>query len=153
MFTKEEKRNFNKEFWTCFGVFMKKHNQKYGRVKWANYNSNVKDVYFRLSMDTSKAEFAIEVQHKDDGIRELFYQQFLELKKLIDTNIGDGLNWEELSFNSYGSPISKISVVLENKSIYNKDDWTSVFHFFEKRMAGLHDFWLEFNEVFKDLEG
>jgi len=152
MFTKEEKKNINTEFWTCFGVYMKKYNSKFGRVKWVNYKSNVKDVYFRLSIDNKKAEFAIEIQHKDDGIRELFFDQFLELKTMLNNLVDEKLEWKQVVFNQYQQPISRISISLSDVSIYNKDDWQSVFQFFENRMVGLHEFWTEFKEIFNNLE-
>ena len=152
MFTKQEKKNFNTEFWTSFGVYMKKHNVRYGRVKWVNYKSNIKDVYFRLDINPKKAAFAIELQHTDDGIRALFYEQFIELKTMLNNHVDNQLIWEELAFNKYQQPISRMYIELPDVSIYNKDDWQSAFQFFEKKMTGLHEFWEEFSEIFKNLE-
>jgi Domain of unknown function (DUF4268) len=152
MFTKNEKKQFNSDFWNSFGLYMKKYNQRLGRVRWVNYRTNVKDIYFRLDMTQKEAVFSIEIQHKDDGIRELFYEQFQELKTVLENSIGNDVVWEQVAFNQYNFPVSKIYIELNDVSIYNKDDWQKTFQFFEKRMVGLHEFWLEFNEVFKNLE-
>ena len=152
MYTKEEKKNFKTEFWNCYGVYMKKHNEKYGRVRWVNYRTNSKNLYFRLNITEEKAFFAIELQHKDDGIRELFYAQFLELKTVLNDHIGEELKWEEVTFNQFNQPVSSIGSELPNVSIYNKEDWQKTFQFFEKRMVGLHEFWTEFQDIFKQLE-
>ena len=152
MFSKDEKKQFNSDFWNSFGLYMKKYNQRLGRVRWVNYRSNVKDIFFRLSMTPKEAIFSIEIQHKDDDIRELFYEQFLQLKTVLESNIGNDLVWEQVSFNQYDSPVSRITVQLSDISIYNKNDWQKTFQFYEKRMVGLHEFWEEFKEVFKQLE-
>ena len=152
MFTKEEKKNYNTEFWNSFGIYMKKYNKQFGRVSWVNYRSNIKDLYFRLSINEKSASFAIELQHKDDGIRELFYEQFLELKGVLESHVGADLIWKEVTFNEFNQPISKIYVPFENVSLYRKEDWQKAFQFFEKRIVGLHKFWIEFNEIFKNLE-
>lgn len=152
MFTKEEKKNFNTEFWNCFGIYMKKYNKQFGRIRWVNYRSNIKDLYFRLNITDHSAQFSIELQHKDDGIRELFYEQFLELKTVLSDNVRGDLKWKEVTFNQFNHPVSSISEELESVSIYNKEDWQKTFQFFEKRMVGLHEFWLEFHEIFKNLE-
>ncbi len=152
MFTKDEKKQFNSEFWSSFGLYMKKYNQRLGRVRWVNYRSNVKNIFFRLSMTPKEAIFSIEIQHPDDEIRELFYEQFLQLKTVLESSIGNDLVWEEIAFNQYESPVSKISVQLSGVSIYNKDDWQKTYQFYEKRMIGLHEFWEEFKEIFKQLE-
>ena len=152
MFTKDEKRRFNTEFWTSFGIYMKKHNVRYGRVKWVNYKTNVKDVYFRLEVTPKQATFAIELQHDDDGMRALFYEQFVELKTMLNNHTNNELIWEEIAFNKFQKPISHIYMTLPSVSIYNKDDWQKVFQFFESKLTGLHEFWEEFSEIFKNLE-
>ena len=112
----------------------------------------LKIFFFRLNIDNKGAKFSIEMQHKDEGLRELFFEQFKALKVVLDDNIREELIWEEKVFNQNNQPISGIFSDLNKVSIYNEKDWTSIFQFFEKRMIGLHTFWVEFEEVFKDLE-
>lgn len=152
MFTKDEKKKYTTDFWNSFGLYMKKYNRDFGRIKWVNYRTNVKDIYFRLNIDNHKASVSIELQHKDDGIRSLIFEQFKELKIVLEDNVKGDLIWNDVTFNHFNHPISSISEELNDVSIYNRDDWQNVFQFFEKRMVGLHTFWIEFQEIFKDLE-
>lgn len=152
MYTKEEKKAIKTEFWTSFGVYMRKYTNQYGKVHWVNYKTKIKDLYFRLEFTNDKACFAIELQHRDDGIRELFYEQFTELKVVLEENIGQAMIWEEVAFNQVGQPIGKIYLDLENVNIYRKEDWQKVFVFFETRIVGLHEFWLDFKEIFINLQ-
>jgi hypothetical protein len=132
---------------------MKKYNSVYvNKVNWVNYNTKVKDVYFRLGADKKKATFAIELQHKDSGIRELFYEQFTELKNVITDSFEHELYWEAETYNDFGFEISRIGCEIENISIYNKDTWKAIFVFFEKNLIAAHDFWRSFNEIFEELE-
>lgn len=152
MYTKEEKKAIKTEFWTSFGVYMRKYTSQYGKVHWVNYKTKIKDLYFRLEFTNSEAIFAIDLQHKDDGIRELFYEQLTELKVVLQDSIGEELQWQELCFNEFNQPISRISTSLSGVNLYNKDDWHKVFLFFEKKMVGLHEFWLDFKEIFIQLQ-
>jgi len=152
VYRKEEKRLIKTEFWIAFGVYMKKHNKEFGRVKWVNYKSHVKDIYFRLDFTEKKASFSIELQHRDDEIRELFYDQFKELKTMLTSSVEDDLVWEPLVFNKFDNPISRISCELPKVRLYNKDNWSEVFQFFESNMVGLHRFWTNFGLIFKQLE-
>jgi len=152
MYSKAEKKKFILDFWNGFGMHMKKHNADFGRVRWVNYRSNVKDIFFRLNIDNKSATFSIEMQHKDEGLRELFFEQFKELKAVLEDNIREELIWEAKAYNQNNQPISGIFSDLNKVSIYNEKDWPSIFIFFEKRMIGLHTFWVEFEEIFKDLE-
>jgi hypothetical protein len=153
MYSKEEVKQLKTDFWTSFGKYMKKHNSTYiNKVNWVNYNTKVKDVYFRLAINKKRADFAIELQHKDTGIRKLFFEQFTELKTLINDSFETELLWEEETFNEFGFEISKISCYIEKISIYNKDTWKEIFTFFDKNLISVHEFWLDFNEIFKQLE-
>lgn len=152
MFTKEEKKAIKTEFWTSFGVFMRKHNKEFGKVHWVNYKTKIKDLYFRLEFTPEKACFSIDLQHVDDGIREIFYEQFTELKVLLHDAIGEELIWEEVVFNEFEKPIARIYIEKTNVNLYNKNDWQEVFLFFEKRIVGLHRFWMDFKEIFLQLQ-
>lgn len=152
MYTKEEKKAIKTEFWTSFGVYMRKYTSQYGKVHWVNYKTKIKDLYFRLEFTEQEAYFAIDFQHKDDGIRELFYEQLTELKVVLEEAIGEPLEWTELCFNEFNQPISRISISLTGVNLYNKGDWQKVFLFFEKRMVGLHQFWIDFKEIFIQLQ-
>ena len=152
MYSKDEKKKQTVDFWNSFGLYMKKHNKDFGKIRWVNYRTNVKDIYVRLNITNKNATFAIELQHKDDGIRELIFEQFKALKKPISTNVDGNLLWNDVGFNDTNQPISSITETLNNVSIYNKEDWQQVFFFFEKRIIGFHTFWIEFSELFKELE-
>lgn len=151
MYSKEEKKNFKIEFWNRFSVYMRKHTQKHGTINWSNYKTKIKDLYFRLDFNETEARFSIELQHPD-SIRELFYEQFTELKVLLEKALETKLVWEELYINEYDKAICRIYVVLPDVNLFNKDDWKKVTDFFENKMVKLHVFWMEYREIFKNLE-
>ncbi len=153
MYSKDEAKSLRKEFWTTFGVYMKKYNKVYqAKVRWVNYNTKVKDIYFRLEVDKKKAFFSFDLQHKDDGLRELFYEQFTELKAVITDSFEDELTWEQQYETPYGIN-SRIYTELEGVSVFNKNDWATIFPFLERNIVSAHDFWEDFGEIFKNLEG
>ena len=138
MYSKEEKKKSTVDFWNSFGLYMKKYNRDFGRVKWVNYRSNVKDIFFRLNITNKTATFSIEIQHKEEGMRELFFEQFKELKGVLNDNIREDLIWEDLTYNKNNQPICSIYSELENVSIYNRDDWQKVFVFFAFNQGFVH---------------
>ena len=152
MYSKEEAKSLRKEFWTAFGVYMKKYNKVYGaKIRWVNYNTKVKDIYFRLDVTKSLAYFSFDLQHKDEGLRELFYEQFIELRGVINSSFEYELTWKPVFESEFGS-VARIYTELEGVSIFNKNDWGIIFSFLEKNIVAAHDFWEEFGEIFKNLE-
>lgn len=149
MFSKEETRELKTLFWTAFGRYMGKHQSASGRkVKWANYKTGVSDIYIRLHCDNKSASISIDIQHKDQGIRELFLEQFLELKTVLHNELNEEWNWDQEAFTETGRPIIRISSTRNGVNIYQKDDWKEIFEFFEPRMIALDTFWSEFSEIF-----
>ncbi|MEN8957704.1 MAG: DUF4268 domain-containing protein [Flavobacteriales bacterium] len=151
MFSKEESKSLRKEFWTTFGVYMKKYNKVYhNKVRWVNYNTKCKDIYLRLDVDKKKALFSIDIQHKDEGMRGIFFEQFQELRAVITESFPQELIWEPDYFNEFGE-LSRIYVELPNVSVFNKNTWQETFQFMEKNIVAGHDFWEDFGEIFLNL--
>ena len=153
MYGKEEAKQLKRDFWTSFGIYMKKHNLTYGRkINWVNYKTKIKDVYFRLNVDNKEAIFAIELQHQDEGIRELFFEQFQELKVVLEENFKHELIWDSKTINYFGIPISKIGCSYQGISVFDKNSWKDTFIFLEENITAIHHFWEDFHEVFKQLD-
>jgi hypothetical protein len=156
MFTREQAKEINTLFWTSFGKYMQKHKSQFSfHNKWVNYKTGVKDIYFRLKMNKLCAEISIELQHKDGGIRQLFFEQFGELRKIFEQEVGQ---WEWVDEELFQTPegnyneLSAIRLKLFDVNLYNKDTWQQTFYFFEDNMIKLDAFWADFNELFKQLE-
>lgn len=154
MYSKEEAQEKRKEFWTAFGVYMRKHTPVSGpKARWLNYKTGVHDVFFRMEADNRDAKFCIDIQHRDKEIRALFYEQFTELKVVMESTIGQSLIWEPVyTLEETGKEISRIYTVLQYKNIYRKEDWAEMFQFFEELIVPLDEFWSDFKDIFIELQ-
>ncbi|MFT7615132.1 MAG: hypothetical protein ACI9J3_004121 [Parvicellaceae bacterium] len=153
MYPKEEARELKSLFWTSFGKYMGKHQSASGgKVKWVNYKTGVNDIYFRLKCDSKHAMISIDIQHRDEGIRTLFLEQFQELQKLLTNSLGEEWEWDQYAYAESGQRIIRYSIIRNGVNLFRKDDWQEIFNFFEPRLVGLDSFWSEFNEVFFALE-
>ena len=154
MFSKAEAKERRQAFWTTFAVYMRKHKPtNHPKTKWVNYRTGVRDLYFRLNTNGRKAQVCIDLQHNDEGIRVLFYEQWLELRKVFESIAGSEWKWEADVYDAETyQTLSRISVETEGLNYFNKEDWSALFQFFEKHMVPLDEFWGEFQEVFKQLE-
>lgn len=153
MYGKEEAKELKTLFWTSFGKYMRKHATEYGsKIHWVNYKTGVKDIYFRLKADKKTASISVDLQHGDPGIRELFFEQFLETRTVFHDLTGSEWNWQANYTDQYEKEMSRIYLEIEHVNMYNKDTWESIFLFFEKYLLGLDEYWGEFKELFKQLE-
>ena len=126
MYTKDEVRQFKQEFWTAFGVIMNPHLSASGfKANWINYKTEVKNIVFKMDADNKNVSIAIQLVHKDDGIRELYWEQFLEFKSLFHSTMGEEWIWDTAITNEYGIDYSSISITTKG-NIFDKDQWQEI---------------------------
>jgi hypothetical protein len=153
MLSRAETRKISQDFWTSFGVFMRKHpHTHHHKSKWLNYRTGVKDVYFRLEADKEEARICIDIQHNDAGIRELYYEQFTELRNVLHDAIGMEMIWiPRFTHPSTGKQMSRLYLEKTGLNMFNRADWGPLFLFFEGHYVALDEFWSDFKGVFDAL--
>lgn len=152
MFSKEEAKALKIEFWTAFGTIMSKHQSaSFEKIKWTNYKTKIKDLYFRLETDNKTAKFCIDIQCEDETIRAIFFEQFGEFKNLLESNFHTELFWIDSHYLPIGVEISRIYTQIENVNHFRKSDWPTIFENMEKWLLAMDEFWSEFKDIFHEL--
>ena len=142
MYTREEASRTRQEFWTTFGKYLNPILSSEGvRINWINYHTRVKDVYFRMHAGNKAASISISIEHTDASIRELYFEQFLELKTLLHDQLEEEWDWKSATTDESGRPVARIEKELSNVSVFNKDNWPELISFFKPRIIALDAFW------------
>src|SRR5690554_6372519 len=148
MFSKEERKAINTAFWTRFkeksGV-NKGANGK--RINWVYYPTHLKRIYVRLHADTESAHFSTDIQDKDEGVRSLIWEHFIQLKKVLDQEMIIPAVWEEKAYNSANQPISTIAWPLEDVNMYEKEDHQKTYDFFILLSLRLDRFYSTYEDI------
>jgi hypothetical protein len=151
VFTRQEASRIKEEFWTAFGKYMNPIESSEGvKVNWVNYHTRLKDVYFRMDTTSKSAAISISIEHRDAGIQELFFEQFLELKGMLELELGEKWTWK-LHDSVDGKTITRIYKELQGASVLNKDHWPDLISFFKPRIIALDRFWENARYSFDDL--
>lgn len=141
MFSREESSRIRQEFWTAFGKYMRPIPSAEGvKVNWVNYHTGIKDVYFRMEAGSKSAAASISIEHNDPGIRELYFEQFLEFQSMLHGIMEEEWEWQLHSADS-GRVTSRIYTELQGASVFNRDDWPALISFFKPRIIKLDAFW------------
>lgn len=152
MLGKDEAKAYRIEFWSRLEEQMKKIKNPHGtKVNWMNYNTGVKNLYFRMEADENGCRLVIDLQFPDPGIRSLYYEQFTEFKNLLDDKL-KGLVWKSDFEHSNGKTISRIYTERADCHLFNKDDWDKMHLFLKLNFKKLDEFWTEFGEVFHNMK-
>lgn len=152
MFKREEASRIRHEFWTTFGQYMRPIPSAEGmKINWVNYHTGVKDLHFRMDAGSKSASIAISIEHNDPGIRELFFEQFLEFQTLLHATLDEVWEWQLHASTETGLNVSRIFMRLPAVSVFNKDDWPALISFFKPRIIALDAFWSDARYSFEAL--
>ncbi|NOS91845.1 MAG: DUF4268 domain-containing protein [Cyclobacteriaceae bacterium] len=153
MFKRDEAARLREEFWTTFGRYMSPVPSADGlKINWVNYRTGLKDVHFRMTAQSNTAIIFIALEQRDAAIRELFFQQFEELKTVLHSTVAEEWSWQQNTQISEGKTISRIYRELPDVSVLNKDHWPDLISFFKPRIIALDEFWQNAQYSFESLK-
>lgn len=148
-YTREEASKVRTQFWTSFGQYMKPIPGASGMpVNWINYKTGAKHIRFKMDADHKNVFIAIEIAHPKDEERIACYNQFLSLKKLLESTTGFSWEWNE-TLHTEHKVISSISQQLEGVKVLNQADWPAIISFLKPRIIALDAFWELVKEGFE----
>jgi hypothetical protein len=152
MYSKQEAAQLKEAFWTTFGKYMSPVLSADGeKVNWINYKTGEKNVQFRMQADNKQASIAIELSHKDSGIRDLYFAQLEQLKPILESETGEPWQWQPNDSHGNGRTVSRVICTLSQVSIFKKEDWPQLISFFKPRIIALDAFWSQVKYAFEML--
>lgn len=140
MYTREETSRLKQSFWTNFGQYMKPVPPASGeKVNWSNYKTGIPNIAFRMEAEKGYASVAIELTHGVAAIREQQFNQFMQLKSLLQ----EEWIWNKQVSDQDGRTISRIHARIDGVSVMNSADWPAIISFLKQHMIALDHFWNE----------
>lgn len=97
------------------------------------------------------ATISISIEHRDPGIQELYFEQFLEFKTLLHATLQEEWQWQLHEAVGNGKVISRIHKTILSISVFNKDHWPELISFFKPRIIALDSFWENAKYSFESL--
>lgn len=148
MLNREELKAKNTEFWSDFRKYMNKVRSSNGRrMNWLNYPSDVKNIYIRLQADAKGTRLCMDIQPKDEGVREIVWEQMTELKKVMESSMKYETTWIEKLTSDDGRTFSRIMWESNEFNYFNEEDQLKIFEFLKNRLLEFDEFYQEFKEI------
>ena len=148
MFTKEERKELNSNFWDSFHKEMRNHKSSNGRgINWINYPSDVKDIYIRLIADNKEVSLCFDIQPKDDDIRSILWEQMTELKVVMENEVGKATFWNEDHHELNGRIVSRICWEITGLNFYSVKDQSKIKEFLKEKLIRFDAFYQEYKEI------
>jgi Domain of unknown function (DUF4268) len=143
MYSKQENQQLKQQFWVAFA-------EKHPR-KWILYDTKIKDLSFKFFVDNTKAQVIIDIEHRNDEKRIEYYYKFESFKTILEDEYIKNLVFHKNFTLESGKIISRIWVEKNTVSVSNQKYWNEIFDFFFEKMNALELFFLEYNDIIKDI--
>ena len=82
----------------------------------------------------------------------MFFEQFLELKKVFTLNTTLNWVWEQHYINANGDEFSRIYTEIDHVNLFDKSTWKEAFNFYKKAMLDFDEFWVDYKDLFLQLQ-
>jgi hypothetical protein len=102
-------------------------------------------------MDAGKesASIAIELSHPDATAQEYYFEQLQQLKTIFQESVGEDWDWQLLTPDENGNPVSRVEKKLEDINIFWEEDWPAIISFLKPRIIALDNFWMMVKDSFE----
>jgi hypothetical protein len=151
MLSKTERKAFNEAYWFTVKKELNKTPDVEGRfIQWLRYPTKIKELFVRLKVDSRHAMVSIDIQSKDAGIREIIFEQFTELRKVLEDETGPAIwiaEWE----NEQQQTLSSIQWKLDGVSQFNEEDTLQIIAFYRDKLTGFDRFYKTYFDILKGL--
>ena len=144
MFSKADSQKIKREFWIEFA-------EVYPR-KWLLYDTKIKDFSFKFYVDNKIAQVTLDIEHKDDEKRKIYFEKIESLKQILNDDFMNDVVFERHYHLETGKIISKVWVEKNGISVFNKNTWPEIFEFFDEKMDAFERFFYEYKDYIEDLE-
>lgn len=144
MYSKAESQRLKQEFWIAFA-------EKYPR-KWILYDTKIKDFSFKFFVDNKKAQVSIDIEHRSNDKRLLYFEKLESLKTILEEEFIQDLVFEQNFVLENGKSISRVWIEKLGVGFSNKNNWDTIFDFFNDKMQAMEIFYLEYGDYIQDLE-
>ncbi len=148
MFSKEELKNYNIQFWNEMKQRMSKHRGASGKkINWLQYKTNIPNLFVRLETNKNDCKFCFDIQLKDATIREVVWEQMGELKKVLVDEMGNEGTWIEHYSTPTVNDMCRIEWTLENTTYLNATNKEKIINFFEDKLVRFDRFYDTYGEI------
>ncbi len=142
MYSRADKSNTKKEFWTSFGMYLKPIPNADGQsINWINYKTGIRHIYFRMDADTKTCSIAVEIKNPITEERIENYNKFAALKNIFNGICGKEWSWIENTYDEDGAAVSKIYTEKQGVNIMKRESWPGIISFLKERIIKLDEFW------------
>lgn len=152
MYSKEELKQLNINFWTNFGQYSDVHpTLRHKKRKWMLHRTKIKDIAFRFEVGRTDAKVILELGNRNEKLRLKTFEILERYKTIIEDGFENELVWEFFhEREDSGKQVCRIYTVLDGVDLHRQNQWPDIYNFFIKSMSLLEDNFLLIRELLQE---
>ena len=151
MYSAEEKKQLNINFWSAFDLYCSRMQYLKGKQrKWMLHKTGVSNVHFKFEPGRGDVKVVLEIQHKNETARLEMYEKIEKYKALLIEGIESEVIWDFAYVRESGQEVCRIYTALNGVDFYNISDWEKMFHFMAESMFYLENNFTDIRDLIRD---
>lgn len=152
MYSKEELKQLNINFWTNFGQYSDVHpTLRHKKRKWMLHRTKIKDFAFRFEVGRTDAKVILELGNRNEKLRLKTFEILERYKTIIEDGFENELVWEFFhEREDSGKQVCRIYTVLDGVDLHRQNQWPDIYNFFIKSMSLLEDNFLLIRDLLQE---
>jgi hypothetical protein len=148
MLSKDELIARKIHFWDSLKTHIGHRKSQSGKkINWLKYPTEIKNIYLRLEVGKRNIALNFDIQYNDSEIREVFWEQLLELQKVLENEMGTDTIWIENCSSDDVACFCRIRWEKEGLNFLNESDFPEIFTFFKEKLISFDNFYQNFKEI------
>ena len=141
MYSKEEIKQLNINFWGEFGQYCEVHYMlRHKNRKWMLHRTKIKDIAFRFEVTRQDAKVILELGSRNENLRLKAFEILERYKVILEEGFSNGLNWEFFhEREDSDKEVCRIYTILKDVDLHRQNQWPEIFNFFIENMMQFED--------------
>ncbi len=152
MYSKEELKQLNIDFWAKFGQYCEVHPLlRHKNRKWVLHRTKIKDVALRFDVNRENAKVIIELGARSENLRLKAFEILERYKAIIEEGFENGLTWEFFHEREDSQKeVCRIFAVMDNVDLHRQNQWPDIYNFFIENMTKLEDNFMMIRDLLRE---
>jgi hypothetical protein len=148
MYSREEKKELVRYFWTSFDEFCNNIPRlSANRKKWIMHKTKISNVALKFETGRENAKVILEVSHNNEHRRLFVYKILEKYRVVLEQDFTNKLTWDCFHEHDNGKKVCRIYTRLNGVDFHRQNQWPQIFDFFAKNMQLLQNNFLEIRDI------
>lgn len=151
MYSKEERQDLTRRFYTQFDQYCKELPQfRNRRRRWMLHHTKVRGVRFKFDPSRNHVDVALELFHQNEDERMEVFGKFEQCRELFGKGFDGQLVWDPFFVDPYGKELGRIYMRKQEVDMLNEAQWPEIFEFMAQNMLRLERNFMSIKDLFEE---